>query len=338
MDAALDVHRKARSGHGMPQTPPKSEGGIPCPLCSNACIMGPGQSGFCGLRSNLNGTPSGFWGTERALLHAYLDAHPTNCCSNWFCPGGTGSGYPRFSRTRGPEYGYSNLSIFMYGCGFDCLFCQNWQHKQFDLNTPGTPWSELVQWTLRDPNISCWCFFGGSPEPQLPFSLKASREVLSRTNGRVMRICFEWNGCGNQQLVRKAAELSLRSGGNLKFDLKCWTPELSLCLSGVDNKRAFENFRLVGTEFFDGNSDVPVLTATTLLVPGYVDHNEVRSIAKFIAEIDDRIPYSLLIFHPDYKMRDLPITPRSQLEACWKEAKSLLKRVHIGNLHLLSWA
>ena len=153
-----------------------------------------------------------------------------------------------------------------------------------------------------------------------------------------MRICFEWNGCGNPKLVRQAAELAFESGGNIKFDLKAYTPSMSLALSGVPNKRAYENFEMVAREFYGERRDVPVLTATTLLVPGYVDEVEVEGIARFISELDPEIPYSLLVFHPDYYMSDLPITPKRQVEKCYQAARKYLKRVNIGNLHLLSWA
>jgi len=64
----------------------------------------------------------------------------------------------------------------------------------------------------------------------------------------------------------------------------------------------------------------------------------VGEIARFIASFSDEIPYSLLIFHPDYRLADLPITPRSQVERCYLAAKKHLKRVNIGNIHLLSYA
>ena len=55
-----------------------------------------------------------------------------------------------------------------------------------------------------------------------------------------------------------------------------------------------------------------MLNATTLLVPGYVDEQEVEAIAKFIARLDDQIPYSLLVFYPIFYMSTLPITPLKQ--------------------------
>jgi pyruvate formate lyase activating enzyme len=77
------------------------------------------------------------------------------------------------------------------------------------------------------------------------------------------------------------------------------------------------------------------LTATTLLVPGYTDAEEVDGIAGFIANIDESIPYSLLIFSPHYMMRDLPVTPIKQVQECYKAARKHLKHVNLGNVNLL---
>ncbi len=81
--------------------------------------------------------------------------------------------------------------------------------------------------------------------------------------------------------------------------------------------------------------DSVLLTATTLLVPYYADRQEVREISKFIAEHNRNIPYSLLVFHPDYYLWDLPITPKKQVQACYEEASKYLSKVNIGNKHLL---
>ena len=79
-----------------------------------------------------------------------------------------------------------------------------------------------------------------------------------------------------------------------------------------------------------------LLTATTLLVPGYVDAEEVGRIAEFIAALNPEIPYSLLIFHGDFAMADLPITPLEQALRCYRAAvEAGLRMVNVGNLHLL---
>jgi pyruvate formate lyase activating enzyme len=36
-------------------------------------------------------------------------------------------------------------------------------------------------------------------------------------------------------------------------------------------------------------------------------------------------------------MRDLPVTPIEQVVECYRVAKRYLKRVHVGNLHLIGF-
>ncbi|MCK5587301.1 MAG: radical SAM protein [Candidatus Lokiarchaeota archaeon] len=324
------AHKKARIPYGLPAEPPKTSGGIQCNFCSNQCSLGEGEIGYCGIRKNENGRFTRVGTEEYALFHAYLDPHVTNCCAAWFCPAGTGQGYPKYAYREGPEHGYSNLAVFFYGCNFSCLFCQNASHKEFPNRLMNV--DDFIKPIKQE--ISCICFFGGSPEPQLPFALKASKRALELKKNK-LRICWEWNGCGNPSFVRKAAQLSLETGGNIKFDLKAATHSLSLALSGVDNTQAFENFKMIATEFYDKRPDMPVLMASTLLVPGYVTAVEVEKIANFIAEINPDIPYSLLAFYPAFKMMDLSPTSQAHASRCYQVAKKYLNRVNVGNLHIL---
>ena len=313
-DSLVLLHATVRESCGLPRTPPRTPGGRQCRLCANECLMGDGDSGFCGLRRNRNGTVKPLVPPGSALAHAYLDPLPTNCCAAWFCPGSDEPGY--------------NLAIFLYGCNFDCLFCQNASHKMIH-TAPELTEDELVS-RACDRRVRCICFFGGSPEPQFPFALRVARRILSEC-GRSTHICWEWNGAGNPRLTEVAARLSMETGGTVKFDLKAFHPNLHRALCGTGNERTLKNFRRVA-EITDGTD---TLTATTLLVPYYIDAGEVGAIAGFIASIDDDIPYSLLVFHPDYQLRDLPITPRSQVEECVAAARQHLNRVHVGNMHLL---
>jgi pyruvate formate lyase activating enzyme len=313
-DVLLKVHLDSRRKFGLPGVPPGNFGTIPCRLCANECRPELEKSGYCGLRMNRGGRLVSVVTPGVALAHIYLDPLPTNCCAAWFCRGSEERGY--------------NLAVFFYGCSFDCLFCQNSSHKQLG-EAPRLTEEKIVSAALV-PEVRCVCFFGGSPEPQLPFAIRVGRRIM-RESGNSKRICWEWNGSGHQALVRKAAEIASDSGGTVKFDLKTFCARLSLALCGVENRRTYENFSLLARLFPRDD----VLTATTLLVPYYVDAKEVGEIARFIARHDRNIPYSLLIFHPDYLMTDLPVTPRAQAEACFQEARRHLSRVNMGNLQLL---
>jgi len=80
----------------------------------------------------------------------------------------------------------------------------------------------------------------------------------------------------------------------------------------------------------------PLFIASTLLVPGYVEEEEVRSLAHFIATVNPEIPYSLLAFNPHFYTSDLPFIQRSSAEKCLQAAREEgVKNVKLGNIHLL---
>lgn len=333
----MSRHSEIRLKYGLPPSPPKTRGGIPCKLCANNCIIGEGEKGYCGLRMNRAGKFLQIVDNRTAFLHYYLDPHVTNCCASWFCPAGTGCGYPSYAVKKTAETGFYNLALFFYGCSFNCLFCQNWNHKFLE-NAEKTRTDDLIDATLKNTKITCWCWFGGSPEPQLPFAIESSRKIIEeKPSSRILRICFEWNGSGNPSLVRRAGEIAFETGGNIKFDLKAYTTSVHTALTGRNNEQTLKNFELIYRRFYEKRRSIPVLTATTLLVPYYVDEKEVEMIAEFIASLDPEIPYCLLIFHPDFMMRDLPVTPEKQFYKCLEAARKHLKNVNAANLNLLGY-
>jgi pyruvate formate lyase activating enzyme len=161
-ETLVSGHAEARRRFRLPPFPPKTDGGIPCPLCNNECRLGLEERGYCGLRKNENGRLKALFPKNAALAHMYFDPLPTNCCAAWFCEGSHENGY--------------NLAVFFYGCNFDCLFCQNSSHKYLD-EAPVLTEARIINAALS-PEVRCVCFFGGSPEPQLPWALRVSRKIL----------------------------------------------------------------------------------------------------------------------------------------------------------------
>ncbi len=332
LQLAMQAHRRSRAAFGLPEEPPRDPQGLPCHICANECRISLGKKGYCGIRENRDGKLAGV-SSEEGKLSWYHDPLPTNCVGDWVCPGGTGSGYPRYARCAGPERGYKNLAVFFQACPFNCLYCQNW-HFRNETNSPETKSIEELVSSV-DEMTSCICYFGGDPTPQLPFALKASRLALERNAGRILRICWETNGTMNPKLLDEMLDLSLKSGGCIKFDLKAWDDNLHRALTGVSNRRTLENFSIAG-KLIDLRKDPPLLIANTLIVPGYIDEQEVRSIARFVASVSPEIPYSLLAFYPHFYMQDLPLTPGSLAKRCLEAARDEgLENVRLGNVHLL---
>lgn len=332
------VHRETRSRFGLPPFPPRDSDGIACSGCANGCIIGPGRVGFCGLVRNVDGKLQRFGGTpERGVLEWYYDPLPTNCVSWWFCPGCTGRGFPVYAYSSGPEIGYYNLAVFYGSCSFDCLYCQNWHYRSLSArHSPSVSAGELAS-KAGERKVSCICYFGGDPSTQMPHSLETSRVAYEKAieSGRILRICWESNGNFSPEAVMVAAEYALKSGGNIKFDIKAWDDNLNIALCGISNHNPLKNFRSLGA-LYQKRPEVPLLSASTLLVPGYIDTEEVRGIAEFISSIDPSIPYTLLAFYGCYAMSDLPTTSRLQAIECKEVALKHLEHVNIGNVHLLS--
>jgi pyruvate formate lyase activating enzyme len=341
------VHKQVRQLVDLPDKPPKavdSKVKLKCNYCINECALSENDISYCGLRNyqkNNNGElpyPS----RSKGYIHGYIDSNPTNCCNAWFCPAGTAAGYPQYSNYNEPEYGTYSYAAFLYGCTFNCLFCQNATHKYFSKKYLFEA-ETLAEQIVKNKKITCLCYFGGTPEAQLPFSIHLAEKIIDKVKNsnenRKFRICWEWNGSGNPNLVEKCMKIAIKSGGNIKFDLKSFNEKLNFALCGVSNKRTFENFKYLVENFFGSRGeDMPEISACTLMVPGYVNHEEIEQIVKFVSSINKKIPYSLLVFHGDYQMRDLYITPKEEVYKCLKIAKRYLENVNLGNKFLLQFS
>lgn len=269
----------------------------------------------------------------QGILSWYYDPLPTNCVADWVCPAGTGVGYPAWAYRDGPEYGYTNLAVFYQACSFNCLYCQNWHFREAaHSERTTTPAALAAQVNAR---TACVCFFGGDPSPQFPHTVAMAVLARRRAGGRILRICWETNGTMHPRWLRKAMAIALESGGCIKFDLKAWDDRIHRALTGFSNRWTLENFRLAA-ELARSRPTPPALVASTLLVPGYADASEVGALAEFIARLNPDIPYSLLAFHPQFYLHDLPVTSREHAEAALAAAKAAgLTHVRIGNIHLL---
>lgn len=327
------LHARSREVFQLPLVPPDNPQGLSCPLCIHQCRMGETEHGYCGVRQG-NQKSLRRDGRLRARVSQYYDPLPTNCVADWVCPGGTGAGYPLFAHDRGPEVGFYNLAVFFEACNLNCLFCQNWHYKKSHRHQP--KWQSVEALVDKvNSETSCICYFGGDPVPQLPYAIRVSERVREKHPDRIVRICWETNGSMHPAWMKRMVKLSTESGGCIKVDLKAWNPNIHRALCGFDNRQILENFsRLAKLSAL--RRDPPLLLASTLLVPGYVDESEVFQLASFIAGFDPDIPYALLGFAPQFCLEDFPTTSLAQAEACLEAAKRAgLRRVRLGNRHLL---
>jgi pyruvate formate lyase activating enzyme len=314
---AQAAHAEGRAAFSLPAAPPRDPGGIRCALCGNECIIGESGKGYCGMRTVRRGRLLHLAGTpERGLLQWYRDPLPTNCVADWVCEG---------SRRRGRH----NLAVFYESCTADCLFCQNWHFRTANPANCSLSAGQLA--AAANADTFCVCYFGGDPASQMPHALAASAQLARRG----VRICWETNGTMHPKLLDAALRYSLETGGCIKFDLKAFDEDLHLILTGISNRGTLANLERAARRF-DERPDPPPVIASTLLVPGYVDPDQVGKLARFLASLNPEIPYSLLGFTPRYRMEDLPCTSLRHAEQAQAAARAAgLVNVRIGNRHLL---
>jgi pyruvate formate lyase activating enzyme len=281
-------------------------------------VIGERQRGFCGLRTVENGRIKHLAGTpSNGLLAWYRDLLPTNCVADWVCEGHE---HP----------GSHNLAVFYESCTADCLFCQNWHFRQVTPDQARTT-SAADLAAVANEGTFCVCYFGGDPASQMPHAMAASKLLVRRG----VRVCWETAGTMHPKLLDSAIRLSLVSGGCVKFDLKAFDEDLHLALCGISNRRTLANFARAARRGRE-RPDLPLVVASTLLVPGYVDADQVAKIGEFIASIDPDIPYALLAFAPHFHMSDLPFTKGSHARDAEAAARAAgLNKVRVGNRHLV---
>ena len=76
------------------------------------------------------------------------------------------------------------------------------------------------------------------------------------------------------------------------------------------------------------------LEVTTLIIPGLNDSvKELKSLARFLADLSPDIPWHISRFHPTYRLLNLPATPAETIHrACELGHEAGLKYVYPGNL------
>lgn len=309
----LRIHRTSRSGFNLIETPPEEKDGILCTLCGHSCRISKEGFGFCGMRK---GKDIGREEKE-GKLSFYYDPLPTNCVADFLCRNYIGRGY--------------NLAIFFHSCSFNCLYCQNWQWKILSLRQEKLKIEDVLE-TLEE-DTKCICFFGGDPGTQGDFALNLSNEALKIKKD--LRICWETNGYLSRKTLKKFFEVTKKTGGILKVDLKAYDENLNIALTGFSNKIVLENIKYLAENSKNFKNYRPFMVST-LLVPGYVEAEEVSKIANFLSNLDPEIPYSILCFYPHHLMKDIPLVKREEVENCIEEIKKAgLQNFNIGNKHLI---
>jgi pyruvate formate lyase activating enzyme len=110
------------------------------------------------------------------------------------------------------------------------------------------------------------------------------------------------------------------------LDIKAYDPDKHKWLTGCANDRILKLPEEMIKRGF-------VLEVLSLYIPGLVETNDLKKIAGLLARVDTGIPFTILAFFPEYRMKDYPKPSVRQMVEAYQRTKAAgLKNIRLGNL------
>ncbi|MFW9906222.1 MAG: radical SAM protein [Candidatus Thorarchaeota archaeon] len=220
------------------------------------------------------------------------------------------------------------------------------------------PRSRATMWHAEDLCLHCGsCILFGKPSKYCPRKLKPSQIVISPQGFGPARNILAFTGgdltCNPQYYALAAERIKdltdeklwvlvetngyaltkqnlkiLRDGGVDSFwlDIKAYNKESYRKLCGTSNLTVLECLALmVDLEF--------TVEALTLFIPGIVETDQHRQIARLIADIDPSIPTTLLAFFPSYKLKENRSPTFTEMMTSYRILREEgLRKIRLGNI------
>jgi pyruvate formate lyase activating enzyme len=282
------------------------DGRMQCDLCPRDCRLHEGQRGLCFVRKREG---------ERMLLTTY----------------GRSSGFCVDPIEKKPLFhflpGSAILSFGTAGCNLACKFCQNWDISKsremdtlMDQASPGAIANAAVDMGCR-----AVAFTYNDPVIFAEYAM----DVADACHARGVRTVAVTAGYVSPEPRREL--FAKMDAANV--DLKAFTDDFYVKLTGAHLDPVLDTLKYLRRE-----TDC-WLEITTLLIPGKNDSPaELDALTKWVAqELGPDVPLHFSAFHPDWKMSDIPATPRATLERARETGLANgLRYVYTGNVHDLA--
>jgi pyruvate formate lyase activating enzyme len=216
----------------------------------------------------------------------------------------------------------ASYTIFLAGCNFRCLNCQNWEIAHYpDTNEPvrgfvdpGRMAEEALAaiHSLKGRLIGADRIFfsGGSPDPSLPYVEEVVREARKRDEK--VRVNYDTNGFATEESLARVLAIST----SITYDIKAYHDDVHRALTGAPVapvlRNAAEIARIAPEKLWEFR---------LLVIPG-ITVDEVAPVAAFIADIDETLPLNLLAFRPNFILEHHPPAIQYLMEEAVREARA----------------
>lgn len=272
-----------------------------CQLCPNECIISHGERGDCDVRENRNGVLYSLVYGKPCTWHADpIEKKPLF----HFLPGTLA------------------YSIATAGCNIECKFCQNWQiaqSKPEDIRQLDMPPEEVAR---NAKSYGCKSIAYTYSEPVI-FQEYMIDSAKAGTEKGVRSVMIS-NGFINEKPMKEVcANLDA-----VKIDLKAFSNEYYKDICRGELQPVLNTLKLLKQE--DVWFEIVYLMVPTL----NDDKEELTKMCDWIVEnLGEDVPLHFSRFHPQYKLKNLPATPKKTLNMAYEVAQNAgLNYVYVGNV------
>jgi pyruvate formate lyase activating enzyme len=193
-----------------------------------------------------------------------------------------------------------SYTVFMAGCNYKCLNCQNWTIAQLPDNgyqprgfISAKELAKECVAQLDSPAAKLMgadriFFSGGEPSIHLPYIEEVIAEARKLSPG--LKVNFDTNG----YLTSASLEKVLKFTTSITYDIKAFRDEVYLALTGAASEPVLRNARHIGRFAKD-----KIWEYRILVIPK-INEEEFEPLCCFIADIDANLPVCFLAFRPNY--------------------------------------
>jgi len=274
---------------------------VKCKLCPRACTVGDKERGYCGVRENRGGT-------YYTLVHSRVCAAHVDPVEK----------KPLFHYLPGTNA----FSVATAGCNVNCKFCQNWEISQSRPEQIPADYAPPQRVAALAKQYKCPTIAYTYSEPVI-FS-----EYLMDTADAGHKAGIRSIVVSNGYIREDALKQAYGKMDAVKIDLKAFTEKYYRDVVTGQLKPVLET--LVTLRKMGKWTEIVYLVLPTL----NDSDAEFRGLAKWIkANLGPDVPLHFTQFHPEYLLKNLPITPVPTLERAKAIADAEgLHYVYIGNV------
>jgi len=274
---------------------------VKCRLCPRECVVGDKERGYCGVRENRGGT-------YYSLVHSRVCAAHVDPVEK----------KPLFHYLPGSLA----FSLATAGCNVNCKFCQNWDISQARPEQAPAEYLAPAQVASMAAHWHCPSIAFTYSEPVV-FS-EFLMDTADAAHDAGIRSIVVSNGYIQNEPLRAA----YGKMDAVKIDLKAFSDSFYQKIVTGQLKPVLET--LVGLRKMGKWTEIVYLVIPTL----NDSEAEFTGLARWVKEnLGNDVPLHFTQFHPDYLLKNLPITPIATLERARDLARAQgLHFVYIGNV------